>query len=356
MKKHVFSFVFVSFLLIFGVLHVILPDQAISRTERRSLAQFPSVGLSSVTDGVFMQNMEKYLPDQFPFREGFRSVKSLIERLSGRLDVNDIYDTDGYLASLEFGYSEDAVIRTADKLKRLREIFSACPSAVICPIPPKNFYLHDGIHPVPDFHGLERLLAETLTDYGFCGISDTLTQESYYRTDSHWRQEMLDDTAAKICASLGVGYVTEVYTEYRIGEFYGVWAGQSALPVDPDVLVYRVSPSVESASVTAVGSDMNWVYTPEKIDLDPYDVFLGGAVPVVEIVNENGTGDLIVVRDSFGASLIPLLIPSFHRITAVDLRYISSEYLFRYVKQDDASLLILLSAGILNNSEMLKIR
>ena len=55
-------------------------------------------------------------------------------------------------------------------------------------------------------------------------------------------------------------------------------------------------------------------------------------------------------------SLIPLLIPSFHRITAVDLRYISADYLERYVNDDGAALLVLLSAGILNNSEMLKIQ
>ena len=356
MKNRVCSLLFVSILVIFGILHVFLPDKALSHSERRSLAQFPSGGFASVMDGVFMQNMEKYLPDQFPARERFRSVKAMFERLSGRLDVSDIYDVDGYLASLEFGYSDDAPTRAGKKLNRLREIFADCPEAVICLIPPKNFYMHDGIHPVPDFHGLTKSLSENVEGYGFCDISDTLTLHTYYRTDSHWRQEMLDDTAREICASLGVHYVTEEYTAHRMEDFYGVWAGQSALSVDPDVLVYRVTPSMESASVSAVGSEMDSVYTPDEIGVDPYDIFLGGAVPVIEIVNENGTGDLIVVRDSFGSNLIPLLIPSFHRITAVDLRYISSDYLDRYVDDEGASLLILLSAGIINNSEMLKIQ
>jgi len=356
MKNRVCSLVFAGILLILGAVHVILPDRALSYTERRSLAQFPKVTVSSVMDGVFMQNMEKYLPDQFPAREGFRSVKSLFERLSGRLDVNDIYDADGYLASVEFGYSESAVKKSAEKLNRIREMFDGCDEAVLSVIPPKNYYMHDGVHPVPDIQQLTEILAEHTEGYGFCAIEDTLELESYYRTDSHWRQETLDETARAICASLGVHYVTEEYTEHRMEDFFGVYAGQSALPVKPDVLVYRSSPSVESASVTAVGSEMTTVYTPDLIGMDFYDVFLGGAVPVIEIVNERGTGDLIVVRDSFGSSLIPLLIPSFHRITAVDLRYISSDYLKRYVNDDGAALLVLLSAGILNNSEMLKIQ
>lgn len=356
MKKHVFSLLFAGILLFLGILHILLPDQALSRTERRSLAQFPNLTFSSVMDGVFMQNMEKYLPDQFPAREGFRSVKSMFERLSGRLDVSDIYDVDGYLASLEFGYSETAVTKTAEKLSKLRSHFDGCSEAVLCVIPPKNYYMQDGIHPVPDFQNLTEILAQNVKGFGFCRITDTLSLESYYRTDSHWRQEALDDTAQAICASLGVRYAEEEFKEHRIEDFYGVYAGQAALPVKPDVLVYRSSPATESAVVTAVGSEMTSVYTPDEIGVDFYDVFLGGAVPVIEIVNEGGTGDLIVVRDSFGSSLIPLLIPSFHRITAVDLRYISSDYLDRYVDDEGAYLLILLSAGIINNSEMLRIQ
>ncbi len=355
MKNRIYSLIFAGILVVFGCIHAVLPDQSISRTERRSLAQFPKITFSSVMDGVFMQNMEKYLPDQFPAREGFRSLKAMFERLSGRLDVSNIYDMDGYLAPVEFGYTESAVKKSAEKLTKLRQIFDECPTAILCVIPPKNYYMHDGVHPVPDFPGLTKTLAENVNGYGFCGISDKLTQDSYYRTDSHWRQEKLDETARTICASLGVHYVTEEYTEHRMKDFYGVYAGQSALPVEPDVLVYLSSPSIHSATVTAVGSEMTSVYTPDQIGLDLYDVFLGGAVPVIEITNENGTGDLIVVRDSFGSSLIPLLLPSFHRITAVDLRYISSDYLGNYVDGSGASLLVLLSAGIINNSEMLRI-
>ncbi|MBQ8369448.1 MAG: hypothetical protein IJY35_05675 [Clostridia bacterium] len=349
MKKSVFALIFAGLLFLLGALHVILPDKTISHTERRALARFPAF------DSAFTENLEKYLPDQFPAREGFRSVKSVFERLTGRLDTNGIYDVSGWLAPVSFGYDESSVIRTAERLTKLREMFAECPAAVICVIPPKTVYMHDGVHPVPDFGSLTETLMRHTDGYGFCGITGTLSLESYYKTDSHWRQEMLDETARMICSSLGVHYVTEEFTEHRMADFYGVYAGQSALPVEPDVLVYRSSPAIDNADVTAVGSEMTSVYTPEEIGVDMYDVFLGGAVPVIEIVNENGSGELVVIRDSFGSSLIPLLIPSFHRITAVDLRYISTAYLDRYADWDGADLLILLSADVIANSEMLRI-
>lgn len=355
MKKTICSLIFAGILLLLGVLHVILPDKALSHTERRSLAQFPDSGIASVLDGVFMENMEKYLPDQFPAREGFRSLKALFERFTGRLDASGIYDADGYLAPVEFGYAAASLEKTGAKLTKLREMFPDCPTALICPVPPKNVYMHDGVHPVPDFGALTETLMQSVHGYGFCDISGTLTLDSYYKTDSHWRQEMLDDTARQICASLGVEYVTENHTEHRMDAFFGVYAGQSALPADPEVILYRTSPSIDSAKVTAVGSEMDSVYTPDEIGVDMYDVFLGGAVPVIEIVNETGTGELIVIRDSFGSSLIPLLIPSFHKITAVDLRYISSRYLLDYIDAEGASLLVLLSAGVIGNGEMLRV-
>ena len=53
------------------------PAKEMSDSERRPLAQFPGVSLESVTDGKFMKNFESYSLDQFPLRDGFRTIKSL---------------------------------------------------------------------------------------------------------------------------------------------------------------------------------------------------------------------------------------------------------------------------------------
>ena len=47
----------------------------------------------------------------------------------------------------------------------------------------------------------------------------------------------------------------------------------------------------------------------------------------IENPDYNGTRALIVFRDSYGSSLIPLLVTGYSKVTVVDTRYISPKLL-----------------------------
>ena len=89
-------------------------------------------------------------------------------------------------------------------------------------------------------------------------------------------------------------------------------------------------------------------------------MFLSGArVSLVVIENPNATTDkeLIVFRDSYGSSLIPLLAEGYSKITAVDLREITvaqllNQNLIDLESADDV--LFIYSTLILNNGRSLK--
>jgi hypothetical protein len=89
---------------------------------------------------------------------------------------------------------------------------------------------------------------------------------------------------------------------------------------------------------------------------DAYEMFLLGASPILYLDNPNATSDreLVVFRDSFGSSLVPLLAEGYAKITLVDTRYINSDYVGNYVAFDNQDVLFLYSTLILNNSSMLK--
>ena len=88
-------------------------------------------------------------------------------------------------------------------------------------------------------------------------------------------------------------------------------------------------------------------------------MFLEGTQkPLFIIENENATTDkeLIVYRDSFGSSLVPLLVEGYRKITVVDVRYmmttlIDSNNLIDY--NDGQDVLFLYSTDVLNNSSTL---
>lgn len=363
-KTHeiILTVLFTALIAVFGVLHVALPDTQLSQSERRKLAQFPEFSSTAFFDGAFMQNLEKYLPDQFPFRESFRSIKAVFEKASGRLDSSDIYSFNGYLSKLDYTLNENSVEKAGKKLEKIREMYPDA-QAYLAVIPPKDWYMSDAAHPKLDVDRLIEVLYTHAPSYKSIDIRDTLSLEKYYKTDSHWRQEMLDETLAKLTDSMGLDVVRPSYDTGEITGFRGVYVGQSAVPIDSESIFYLTNDALENASVTCIGAECNKIYTMDRLtdekSVDMYDIFLGGAVPLVTIQNAEAQTDrtLILVRDSFGSSMTPLLVDYYENIYVVDLRYFSSLVLPQYVQAtENTDLLVLLSTGVLNNSEMLKVQ
>ena len=99
------------------------------------------------------------------------------------------------------------------------------------------------------------------------------------------------------------------------------------------------------------------IYDLTKLDSpDLYEVFLSGPVSMLRIENPQATTDreLILFRDSFGSSLAPLLTQGYKTITLVDLRYVSSAMLDRFLDVHGQDVLFLYSTLVLNNSETIK--
>ncbi|MBQ8010603.1 MAG: hypothetical protein IJ265_03530, partial [Oscillospiraceae bacterium] len=89
---------------------------------------------------------------------------------------------------------------------------------------------------------------------------------------------------------------------------------------------------------------------------DPYELFLCGADALVTIENPEAASDreLIVFRDSFGSSLVPLLAEGYSKITVIDIRYVQPAMLGNLVEFKGQDVLFLYSTLILNNSLALK--
>ncbi len=353
---------FCAILYTFGIAAVLLPDTEISKSERRYLTQFPTFTWQTVSNGTFMQNLEKYLPDQFPAREGFRSLKAVFEKLTLRQDNSDIYEVDGHLVSLDYNLSESLVTKAANKLNFVRdELLADGHTAYLAVIPPKNYYIDDS-HPSMDYDKVQSMMVKLCMDMTHINLYDTLTLDSFYKTDSHWRQEEIFPTVERLAESMGVGeYLTNTYTTHEIADFRGVYVGQSALPVDAEPMLYLTNDAIDNAKVTYTAAEVTdpGVYALSKSDgVDMYDIFLGGAVPVVEIVNEQAEnkGELVLFRDSYGSSIAPLLVECYSKVTLVDLRYIASNYIPQFVDTSNADILFLYSTGILNNSEALQVK
>ena len=140
--------------------------------------------------------------------------------------------------------------------------------------------------------------------------------------------------------------------------FYGVYYGQAALPMDPDQMYYLTNDILAGCTVFNFETGKTTgIYDMEKLtSRDLYDIYLSGAAALLEITNPAATAgrELVVFRDSFGSSLIPLLAKDYAKITIVDTRYIAPALLQQYLQFDNQDVLFLYSTLILNSSGTLK--
>lgn len=337
------------------------PSRDVSEAERRDLAQFPTLSAQTLLNGSFMSKFEDFTLDQFPLRDSFRQVKSLFHYyVLGQKDNNNIYIADGYAAKIEYPLNETSVNQAANRFNWIYNNYlseSDC-SIFFSVVPDKGYYLAEpNGYPTMDYEKLSAILQENLSWAEFVDISDCLSIEDYYRTDTHWRQEALLDAAEKLGSAMNISIPS--FTKTKIEKpFYGVYYGQAALPTQSESMYILSNDILDNCSVyNHETNSYSSVYDMTKLESrDLYDIYLSGAASLLTITNPNAATDreLIVFRDSFGSSMVPLLVQDYQTVTLVDIRYVSSVYLEQLLQFNSQDVLFLYSTLILNNSASLK--
>ena len=189
-------------------------------------------------------------------------------------------------------------------------------------------------------------------------LMPALSLDSYYRTDLHWRQEALLPVAERLADAMGAELSAQYDTVTADTPFYGVYCGQSALPLAPDTLRYLTNETLRGCTVYDYETDSTGpVYDLAALEgEDSYSVFLSGSKSLLTLTNPNADTDreLVIFRDSFASSLAPLLVSAYAKITLVDIRYVQPERLGRWLTFDSQDVLFLYSVSVLNHSETLK--
>ncbi len=273
-------------------------------------------------------------------------------------DSNGMMELDGSYVQAPEPLDSRSVERFAQKLQAVRDAYLAS-SAKVCysMIPDKSYYAKERVQDYLDHDALMEQLRPQLPGWTEIDIADLLSLDSFLKTDNHWKQECILPVAQRIAQELGFAVSDGEFTQHSRDGFVGSY-GSFVEEIAPEPISWMQSQWTDEAICDNFQyPDRTKVYDESLVDtISAYDLFLGGQTPLVTVTVPNSGSDrhLIVFRDSFGASLTPLLLSGYGKVTLVDLRYMAAELLPQFVDADGADVLFLFCDRVANNSNLLK--
>ena len=344
---------FISILILVFFLNIVSKEEKISMTERRKLEQFPKITISEILNGNTMSKLEKYAEDQFIKRDFFRKIKTCWDLYVFRKqDNNKLFEKDGAIYKIEYPLNEFNIKKSAQKINELYEKYMKNMNVYYSIIPEKNYYLENDNHLKLDYDKLKQIMKSELNEVKYIDIFQGLSIEDYYKTDLHWKQENLSDVVGIIQENMGLQKLQKKYEIQNKGEFYGAYYGQLGIELPPDNIYILENETINNCEVYNFETNKKTKIYNETNSMDKYDIFLSGATPLISVENRTAQTDreLLLFRDSFGSSIAPLLLENYSKITLIDLRYISSKILDKYIEFNGQDVLFLYSSIILNQN------
>ena len=348
MKDKIITISISIYLVLFLLLNIFIKDKDISLVERRKLNQFPEINLN------FTDRFDDYATDQFVFRNEFRSIETKFNLyILNKKDNNKYVYENKYIYKLDYPTNQKSIDNFITMINKIKNDFSG--NVYLSVIPDKSYYLSNDYLKL-DYDSIYNSLSN-INNIKYIPLNDILNNSDYYKTDTHWKQTSLLKVIKRLSNYMNFNY-SENYEVNKYSNFKGVYYGQLGLNIQSDELSYLTNDIINNAYVYDIEhNEDNKVYNTEKLNsIEPYDIYLNGSTPLLTITNNecNNNSELIVFRDSFGSSLAPLLIPSYKKITLVDLRYIDYSLINSYIDISNQDVLFLYSTLTINSSSILK--
>lgn len=345
----------------FAILAWFKPVSDMSVEERRKLKDKPSFSVEKIVSGQYMKEFEEYALDQIPLRQNFREIKALYGTyVLGQLDNNELTIFEGHIINMEHTLDENSLEYAANRFNTIYDKYLSDKNinVYMSIIPDKNYFNGRDYTLKYDYEYLVEKMCNDVENQTYIDIFSLLDLEDYYRTDPHLRQENIVDVAAKLAESMGTSISTDYEQVQVTKEFYGTYYGQMALPVKGEEMSYLTNDIVSNCTVYDYENNRDIdMYNLDAVSgNDPYEMYLYGPLSLITITNPKADNEkeLIIFRDSFASSVAPMLATAYNKVTLVDIRYVSPEYLGNFIEFNEQDVLFLYSTSVLNNSDTIK--
>ena len=351
MHNKVTAILFCLMLLAGAATHLFLSDRVYSENEKRELRQKPAATRQTVFSGEFGQEMETYLADQFPGRDGWVAVKTICERLLGKRESGGVYYADdGYLIDIYRSWNGKQTTANVTSLKALQDAMddAGIPMRTML-VPTAARILSDKLPPYAQVADEQKVLDYAarrgirLTD-----VTDALTAHKdeyiYYKTDHHW-------------TSLGAYYAYAAWMRDRgltaapIGEWTKEclsdhFRGTTYNKVNDPLAAYDTIDAYYRSSAHTVNYNRGYyvtdtIYERSYLDgRDQYAVFLNSNQETT-VITGPGSGKLLILKDSYANCFAQFTVDDFAETHLIDMRFFRGSVL-KYIAENEITEVLVL--------------
>ncbi len=329
--------------------------QLVSKTENRTLTQYPELSIQSFLDGTFQNTLEDALGDQMMFsdeiketaQDGHLAIQSLQKKLlyAAQPELKDGYTqiVDGYY---HYNAEENRIVEKAqdysdgqEHLEKMAQQFQEIPGTRLCLYFIENSRVIDFDHPgKPDevyTRVTEAFQPDAADVFRISGYDEY--KKYFYQTDHHWNYLGAYKGYQAICRMLHPG--NEEKAQIQPTEtielpviFQGSYARQTHLLCADEKFTFQVFDLPEYRTVIQ-GKQGTYghmsLYLKGKYPADSlrnhYAYCFGGDYGQIEYVfGDQGRGNLLLVASSYSNPINALIAAGYDHTWVVDLRYYAS--------------------------------
>ncbi len=336
--QYVLAILLILYIGVMAIINMVTPSRVFSESENRMLEQAPHFSLANLIQGKYTSAYEKYIADQFPWRDGWIGVRSEAERVLGRNESNGVYlGRDGYLLQ-KFTEPSDEVFQSkvadlnaiAASLPGLRKYLLLAPTSVkiLADKLPANAPVDDEL---VCLNRVRRSLDKSITCVDvYDALYSRKEEDIYYKTDHHWTTRGAYYAYQRLGEVMGFTPHDQSYfriarvTDSFYGSLYSTGGFRNLQPDAIDLYLPRV-PEQYQVYYYDDQKATDSLYALENLDKkDKYAVFLDGNKSLIKITtNADSQRKLLLLKDSYANCLIPFLTGHFREIYVVDPRYYS---------------------------------
>ena len=311
---------------------LLLPDRYYSEREKRTLTQRPQFTAADFISGEFSDELEKYLTDQVPLRDGWVTLKTYLELAVGKRESGGVYICkDQYLMDQFTSYSDKQLAANAAALADLQEKLAAegiSMKTILAPMAAQ--VLTDKLPayaPVADYAAILQVLTDAGVDTTdvFSSLSAHSSENIYYRTDHHWTSL---GAYYAYCAWRGIEPNAEEWTqEVLCDHFYGTTWNKVPLPSVPaeEITAWYQHPT-RHVSYNGGQYETESIYERKYLDgSDQYAVFLNSNQAQTVIAGSGRSGKLLLIKDSYGNTFSQFPVEDYAEVHVIDLRFFKGD-------------------------------